>query len=55
MKKKGSEQYNTLTMPGFADLDVAKAAVLASLRSSGSRRCYEHAIAEFIDCIAPSL
>ncbi len=47
MKTKGREQCNPTL--GFADLDVAKAAVLASLDSAGSRRCYEHAIAEFID------
>ena len=37
------------TAPCFADLDLAKAAVLASLRSSGSRRCYEYALVEFIE------
>ena len=57
MKTKSREQYQTPTTLGFADLDVAKAAVLASLRSDGSRRCYEHAIAEFIDwyCSEPRL
>jgi site-specific recombinase XerD len=49
MKIKDREQNNPSTTVGFVDLDVAKAAVLASLRSPGSRRCYEHAIAEFID------
>jgi hypothetical protein len=41
----------------FQDLDSAKAAVLASLRSLGSRRCYEHAIVEFIGwyCAEPRL
>jgi len=48
MKTKDREQNNTPTTLGFVDLDVAKAAVLASLRSPGSRRCYEHAIDEFI-------
>lgn len=32
----------------FIDLDQAKSAVKASLRSAGSRRCYEHAIAELL-------
>jgi hypothetical protein len=41
----------------FQDLDNAKAAVLASLRSPGSRRCYAHAIVEFIVwyCAKPRL
>ena len=57
MKIKDREQNNPSTTLGFVDLDVAKAAVLASLRSPGSRRCYEHAIAEFIDwyCSEPRL
>ena len=42
MKTKGTEQSDVPTTLGFADLDVAKAAVLASLRSAGSRPCYEH-------------
>jgi len=45
-KTKGREQ-TPITL-GFVDLDLAEAAVLASLRSPGSRRCYEHAITEFI-------
>lgn len=57
MKTKDREQNNPSTTFGFVDLDLAKAAVLASLRSLGSRRCYEHAIAEFIDwyCSEPLL
>ena len=57
MKTKRREQINTPTTLGFVDLDVAKAAVLASLRSPGSRRCYEHAIDEFISwyCSEPRL
>jgi hypothetical protein len=41
----------------FLDLDQAKMAVLASLCSPGSRRCYEHAIVEFLDwyCSEPRL
>jgi hypothetical protein len=49
MKVKDKEQSNSSTALGFIDLDMARAAVLASLRSPGSRRCYEYAIAEFID------
>jgi site-specific recombinase XerD len=43
--------------PRFLDLDQAKTAVLATLRSRGSRRCYEHAITEFIAwyCSEPRL
>jgi len=57
MKIKEREQNRPSTTLGFVDLDVAKPAVLASLRSPGSRRCYEHAIAEFIDwyCSEPRL
>jgi site-specific recombinase XerD len=57
MKIKGREQNNPSATFGFVDLDVAKATVLSSLRSPGSRRCYEHAIAEFIDwyCSEPRL
>jgi len=33
----------------FLDLDQAKTAVTDSLRSPGSRRYYEHTIAEFLD------
>jgi hypothetical protein len=39
MKIKDREHNNPSTTLGFVDLDVAKAAVLASLRSPGSRRC----------------
>ena len=41
----------------FQDLDNAKAAVLANLHSPGSRRCYAHAIVEFIVwyCAKPRL
>lgn len=57
MKTKSTQQYDVPTTLGFADLDVAKAAVLATLRAAGSRRCYEHAMAEFIDwyCSEPRL
>ncbi len=52
-----TEHNNPKTTHCFADLDLAKAAVLGSLRSLGSRRCYQHAIAEFIDwyCSEPRL
>ena len=50
------EQGNGTTLR-LVDLDQAKSAVIASLRSPGSRRCYEHAIAEFVDwyCSKPRL
>jgi len=48
MKKLHTEQINP-TRLRFLDLDQAKTAVAANLRSPGSRHCYEHAIAEFID------
>jgi hypothetical protein len=56
MKIKENRKTPSTTL-GFVDLDLAKTAVLASLRSPGSRRCYEHAIAEFIDwyCSEPRL
>ena len=47
MKTNDREDNSSQTL-GFVDLDVAKAAVLATLRSPGSRRCYKHAIDEFI-------
>ena len=49
MKIKNREQENASATLGFVDLDAARSAVLASLRSTGSRRCYGHAIAESID------
>ena len=57
MKKRNHrEQKNPPTLR-FLELDQAKTAVTASLRSAGSRRCYEHAISEFIDwyCSEPRL
>lgn len=48
MKTNDTEENNSSQTLGFVDLDVAKAAVLATLRSPGSRRCYKHAIDEFI-------
>lgn len=52
-----TERSNPKTTFCFADLDLAKAAVPASLRSLGSRRCYQHAIVEFIEwyCSEPRL
>ena len=57
MNLNRTEHNNPTEVPCFADLDLAKAAVLDSLRSPGSRRCYEHAIVEFIDwyCSEPRL
>jgi len=57
MKINGREQNHPSTTLGFLDLDVAKATVLASLRSPGSRRCYQHAIVGFIAwyCSEPRL
>jgi len=57
MKIKDREQNNPKATLGLVDLEVAKSAVLSSLRSPGSRRCYEHAIGEFITwyCSEPRL
>jgi hypothetical protein len=57
MKIKDREPNNPSATLGLVDLDVAKSAVLRSLRSPGSRRCYEHAISEFIGwyCSEPRL
>jgi len=57
MKKLNHREQSNPTILRFADLDAAKSAVTASLRSPGSRRCYEHAIAEFVDwyCSEPRL
>ena len=57
MKIKDREPNNPSATLGLVDLDVAKSAVLGSLRSPGSRRCYEHAISEFIGwyCSEPRL
>src|SRR5215469_2137195 len=57
MKKLNHREQSNPTILRFADLDAAKSAVTASLRSPSSRRCYEHAIAEFVDwyCSEPRL
>jgi site-specific recombinase XerD len=57
MKKFNHTEQSNPTTLRFLDLDQAKTAVSESLRSPGSRRCYEHAIAEFIDwyCSEPRL
>jgi len=57
MKKLNHREQSNPTILRFADLDAAKSAVTASLRSPGSRRCNEHAIAEFVDwyCSEPRL
>jgi integrase len=48
MKINQKQQNQPTTTIRLLDLDQAKSAVLASLRSPGSRRCYEHAMVEFI-------
>src|SRR5260370_12593301 len=57
MKINQRQQIQPRTTLRLLDLDQAKAAVLASLRSPGSRRCYEHAMVEFIAwyCSQPRL
>jgi site-specific recombinase XerD len=57
MKKFNHTEQSNPTTLRFLDLDQAKTAVSESLRSPGSRRSYEHAIAEFIDwyCSEPRL
>src|SRR5260370_26223745 len=57
MKINQRQQIQPRTTLRLLDLDQAKAAVLASLRSPGSRRCYEHAMVEFIAwyCSEPRL
>jgi hypothetical protein len=57
MKINQRQQNQPTTTLRLLDLDQAKAAVLASLRSPGSRRCYEHAMVEFIAwyCSEPRL
>src|SRR5215469_9372820 len=57
MRIKDRAQNNPSVTLGLVDLDVAKSAVLSSLRSPGSRRCYEHAIVGFIGwyCSEPRL
>lgn len=49
MKKLNRTEQSNPTRLRFLDLDQAKTAVTDSLRSPGSRRYYEHAIAEFLD------
>jgi hypothetical protein len=57
MKINQRQQNQPTTTFRLLDLDQAKAAVLGSLRSQGSRRCYEHAMVEFIAwyCSEPCL
>jgi hypothetical protein len=57
MKINQRQQNQPTITLRLLDLDQAKAAVLASLRSPGSRRCYEHAMVEFIAwyCSEPRL
>ena len=49
MKKLNRAEQSNPTRLRFLDLDQAKTAVTDSLRSPGSRRYYEHTIAEFLD------
>ena len=51
MAKKAKRPKCVLKLP---DLDYSKSAVLNSLPSLSSRRSYEHAIRDFIECIAQS-
>src|SRR5580698_2122374 len=57
MKINQRQQNQPTITLRLLDLDQARAAVLASLRSPGSRRCYEHAMVEFIAwyCSEPRL
>lgn len=57
MNKLNHREESNRTTLRLVDLDQAKSAVTASLRSPGSRRCYEHAIEEFVDwyCSEPRL
>lgn len=57
MNKLNHREQSNRATPQFVELDQAKSAVTASLRSPGSRRCYEHAIAEFLHwyCSEPRL
>jgi site-specific recombinase XerD len=57
MKINQRQQNQPTTTLRLLDLDQAKAAELGSLRSPGSRRCYEHAMVEFIAwyCSEPRL
>jgi hypothetical protein len=57
MKMNQRQQNQPTTTLRLLDLDQAKAAVLGSLRSAGSRRCYEHAMGGFIAwyCSEPRL
>ena len=47
-KSKKRKPSRWKTKLGLADLDHAKAAVLASLHSPESQRSYRHAIDEFV-------
>ena len=49
MKKLNRTEQSSPTRLRFLDLDQAKTAVTDSLQSPGSRRYYEHTIAEFLD------
>jgi site-specific recombinase XerD len=57
MKINKKQQNQPTTTLRLLNLDQAKAAVPGSLRSPGSRRCYEHAMDEFIAwyCSEPRL
>ena len=49
MKKLNRTEQSSPTRLRFLDLDQAKTSVTDSVRSPGSCRYYEHAIAEFLD------
>jgi hypothetical protein len=54
-KSKKRKLARWKTKLGLPDLDHAKAAVLASLRSPESQRSYRHAITSLLDGIVQSL
>ena len=56
-KMKGRRPVHLKTKLGLPDLEQAKTAVLASLRSPESQRSYRHAIDEFVSwyCSEPRL
>ena len=57
MKKLDHREQKKSPTLRLLELDQAKTAVTGSLRWAGSRRCYEHAISEFVDwyCSEPRL
>ena len=49
---KTKRKKNPKTVLKLSDLELSKSAVLNSLASASSQRPYDHAIREFIECIA---